>query len=152
MNRDYIIKLLEKRAKGFSYSETHEEFIVDEVKRDSIDNSKILSSSANAPDLTVSSHINKSDDDAVLLVNQSSMINCNRRPRGRPRKLPSAKMILVKKKVSTYYVPPDMSAIKILLDMHGIENNLPIEDVAKKRAELLNEIIEIVKAENKFEV
>ena len=86
-------------------------------------------------------------DDAVLNKSENCVLDSGRKKRGRPRKQKPPKMTLQKKKTSTFYVPPDMSAIKILLEMEGCVEHLPIEEVAKRREELLKEIQELLQAE-----
>lgn len=64
----------------------------------------------------------------------------------------SSNMKLVKRKVQTYYVPPDMTAIKLLLELQGEDEHRkkPKEDVmelARRKKQLLDEIKEELKQE-----
>lgn len=64
----------------------------------------------------------------------------------------NSNMKLVKRKVQTYYVPPDMTAIKLLLELQGEDEHRkkPKEDVmelARRKKQLLDEIKEELKQE-----
>ena len=84
--------------------------------------------------------------DAKIGVLETSVIeSAPKRKRGRPKKQPKPKenLVLVKKKVHTFYVPPDMTAIKMLYELDGkkFENTkYDVMDLAEKRKAVLEDI------------
>ena len=156
-----LTKLLEKRAKGFVYQEIQEEFSVVESQ-----NNEDLKKNINADFCNENKGQNEAElaqqnldenknFDAKIGVLDSGVIeSAPKRKRGRPKKQPKPKenLVLVKKKVHTFYVPPDMTAIKMLYELDGkkFENTkYDVMDLAEKRKTLLEEITNELMGEDK---
>ena len=151
-----LIRLLEKRAKGFSYSEVQEEFASGketETKKDKnlFDLALETKEMREVPNKNFGAQIEK--------VNNGVIESPPKRKRGRPRKNPlpnntietkkcednkdgNLGMVLVKRKVHTFFVPPDMTAIKMLIEFEGrpVEAEDDVTELANKRRALLEEI------------
>ena len=157
MNIKKLMKLLEKRAKGFVYEEVQEEFA---TKCNTTNFEKNLDSENCAENkgekqqgLALDCAENEKKDDAEIGLCEVVMLESPpKRKRGRPKKVKDQNdgkdlgkndMVLVKKKIHTFFVPPDMTAIKMLLEIEGKVSGPNDEDVmelAEKRKMLLEEI------------
>jgi len=156
-----LIKLLEKRAKGFSYKEVQEEFALDASCVESSEQS-FKQEEKTLFDLALETK----EDEATGLKNfGAESLDCKqavlesppKRKRGRPKKNKESKpvikkcdekgqdsvgMLLVKRKVHTFFVPPDMTAIKMLIEFEGRPTSTEddVVELAEKRRALLKEI------------
>ncbi len=130
-----VLKLLIKKATGFYYTEEQYEYEKTQNKYKSseiIDKCNNLLSNSDTVEQQISFL-----DDKIKISNEKQHKQVQK-----PENL-----TLVKKKVATHYVSPDMLAIKILLEIYGKEIN-SIENIAddelinlknKLIGELLNE-------------
>ena len=141
MKLDNIMKLVEKRAKGFSYQEIQEEFAaVEEKPKQNILPQDEQNTGENNKHEKKYDAKNESGNSIVIELPQ-------KRKKGRPKKCEKEKpseMVLVKKRVHTFFVPPDMIAIKMLYDMQTnvSTNKDDVMDLAMRRKELLDKIKE----------
>lgn len=157
-----LMDALVKRAEGFFYTEEVSEFsIVEQKDKDKnnseeilenksnfieIENDNILENINNKKSLKNSGSKIKEQENTELYLGQnvgSGTSNCGVINEN------SKNLMLVKKKVTTHYIPPDLSAIKILLEDFGqeIKGNDMLDDMSDD--ELLKLRNEIVKELNK---
>ena len=167
MKIDKLIRLLEKRAKGFTYEEVQEEFLVKtenaELNKKNETNDKNLFNIARQTkafepnDENFFGRVEDHDENRVI---ESQ----TKRKRGRPKKnensnaekkseKPNSAMSLVKRKVHTFYVPPDMIAIKMLIEIEGKPSSQSddVFELAEKRRVLLEEIRKELLGEDSYE-
>ena len=146
MNSKKLLKLLEKRAQGFTYKEVQEEFLIEKENFENTTGKEVLLTKEN--DASLPNKCEKNDD-VKNEVQENYVVELQqKRGRGRPKKCETkskqekSKMVLVKKKVHTFFVPPDMIAIKMLFDMQD-EKPKEVDDVmdlALRRKKLLDNI------------
>ena len=127
-----IVESLYKRAVGFYYSEEQLEY----GEKDKIKNNK------------------ESDENCVskTLTSDSIGVNSNREKKSNLENDDNVDenqqtLVLLKKKVTTHYIPPDMLAIKMLVENFGeeIKNNKKSESIDKLSDE------ELIELKNKLE-
>ena len=155
-----LTKLLEKRAKGFVYQEVQEEFsVASEEKQGNFGQKGV---GAVCEENKEKNGVFGSDKPGAFEKNIGAEIgvldngvieSAPKRKRGRPKKQPKQKenLVLVKKKVHTFYVPPDMTAIKMLYELDGkkFENTkYDVMELAERRKTLLEEIKNELLGEN----
>ena len=144
MKEKKLMKLLEKRAKGFSYEEVSEEYVVGEKCKISDDES--AENASKEPVLA------KNDDVALFCDADACVVELpQKRKRGRPRKSEvearkkaahGESLVLSKRKITRHYVEPDMTAIKILIELGRgkVQEKISPEELAEKRKVLLEQI------------
>jgi len=126
---DNLIDLLLKKAEGFHYQE--EQF---EYERDKSSKNSSTCQNLNFFDLCDRGEQVFIDDGDKLKSANGKKIQGDE------------ELILVKKKVTTHYIPPDMLAIKILFEIYGKEieydnlNTLTDEELLDLKNKLIKEI------------
>ena len=128
---DELIKILLKKAKGFYYTEEQEDY--EKTQNKSKNNESLcrnLSFFENHD--MVDNKITQSNDTLNLQnENKSELQN----------------LVLVKKKITKHYIPPDMLAVKILFETLKEKvnaddlNNLSDDELIKLKDKLLGELI-----------
>lgn len=127
---DELISILLKKANGFYYTEEQEEYekTQNKSKFSEICNNNI--SFFDKSDTLETKNITSSD--TIKLDNESKKENQS--------------LVLVKKKITTHYIPPDMLAVKILFETIKEKvneddlNNLSDDDLIKLKDKLLGEL------------
>lgn len=131
---DELIKILLKKAKGFYYTEEQEDY---EKTQNKSNNSEIYNKNISFFDNfdTVSTQ-NKSGNDIIKPSNENKQ-----------REQTNQNLVLVKRKITTHYIPPDMLAVKILFETlkekvneNEIEN-MSDEELLNLKDKLLGELI-----------
>ena len=123
-----LIDLLLKKANGFHYEEELFEYEREKKKNENLSFFDIC-------DRGESNIV----DDGVIIKSANE----------KDRLKSSENLVLVKKKVTTHYIPPDMVAIKILLEIFGKEDVNEIEKMSDDELIKLKEkIIEEIKNED----
>ena len=128
---DELIKILLKKAKGFYYTEEQEDYEKTQSK------SKLSEFSCR--------NLSFFDNDVTKehkFPNQSDTISLDNEAKRNTENL-----VLVKKKITKHYIPPDMLAVKILFETikekvndNDIEN-LSDDELIKLRDKLLGELL-----------
>ena len=120
---DQIKNILLKKAEGYFYNEEITEYISTEENNEN--NKKIQK--------TVSEQLDFINND--LKSNQK---------KGKNEK---EKLMLSKKKITTHYIPPDLTAVKMLFEIFGQEvedknnlDNMSDQELLKLKNKLLNEL------------
>ena len=150
VNKDKLLESVVKKAEGFYYTEEVLEYAKKESKKvieDSDNENDDQGCEKNVSKKSVSKKTeNKNGDVYSDCKKQTGAKNItswsdkeNESEQG---------LVLFKKKITTHYVPPDMSALKILLENFGQEmrsekgfiEDLSDEDLLKMKAELLREL------------
>ena len=127
-----IVESLYKRAVGFYYSEEQLEYgEKDKIKNNKESDENCVSKTLTSDSLGVNSNREKKsslENDDNVDENQQTLV-------------------LLKKKVTTHYIPPDMLAIKMLVENFGeeIKNNKKSESIDKLSDE------ELIELKNKLE-
>lgn len=133
---DFLIKILLKKAEGYYYTEEQEEY---EKTQNKSQNSKIkyenVSLFENFDTIDIK---NTTSNDIIKSINEESKKESN-----------DKNLVMVKKKITKHYIPPDMLAIKILFetiketvnddDLKNISNEELLKLKDKLIGELLNE-------------
>ena len=125
-----LIDILLKKAAGFHYQEEQYEYEKDKSKKDKNSDYENL----NFFNLYDRGE-NKNSDDGVNIKLEDQKI----------RQGQNEGLILVKKKVTSHYIPPDMLAIKILLEIFGKEavgdlEGLSDEELIKFKEKIMKEL------------
>ena len=109
-NKNDIVDLLIKKASGFYYTEEQLEYEKSQNKSNLIKNKTIIEDISN--NFSFSSH-------------QLSFLNDKQKPPDKNNETAenNENLTLVKKKITTHYISPDMVAIKTLLEIFGQEVN-----------------------------
>lgn len=135
-NKDFtqndLLNLLIKKATGFYYTEEQYEYEKTQNKSNSIKINENLSDNLKNND-RVATQLNFIDDK----IEVSNEI-----------KTDTKNLTLVKKKVATHYISPDMLAIKILLEIYGKKigdenvDDLSNEELLKLKETLIGELLD----------
>ncbi|MBQ9790653.1 MAG: hypothetical protein IJW24_03560 [Clostridia bacterium] len=157
-DKDKLFEALSKRAEGFFYSEEILEYGEREEK---VAKSKKSDGESDVICDKLNDVSKEKCEDCVskMLENQKPDIYSGRetseaeeqereQDSSKPRESGNERLVLLKKKVATHYVPPDMSAIKMLFEVCGEEivgrksviENMSDEELLKMREELLEEL------------
>ena len=129
---DELIKILLKKAKGFYYTEEQEEY---EKAQNKPRISEINNKNISFFDNNVTSE--------VKFINQNDTIKSDNE-----NKRNTENLVLVKKKITKHYIPPDMLAVKILFETikekvnDDAINNLSDDELIKLRDKLIGELID----------
>ena len=130
---DFLIKILLKKAEGYYYTEEQEDY----------EKTQIKSSLYKKPYENLSMFDNIKLDN----INDNTYINVlNTSDKKKETDEDSKNMVLVKKKITKHYIPPDMLAIKILFETvkekidENLEN-LSDEELLKLKEKLIGEIL-----------
>ena len=129
---DELIKILLKKAKGFYYSEEQEEYEKAQCKSriSEINNRNV-------------SFFDNNVTNEVKFINQNDTIKSDNE-----NKRNTENLILVKKKITKHYIPPDMLAVKILFETIKEKvndndiNNLSDDELIRLRDKLIGELID----------
>lgn len=136
-NENNLIKILIKKASGFFYNE---ELLEYEKTQKLADNSK--KDDQKCENISFFDKIDRGNTD---IYKSSDIIEVSN---GKPEnfKQTNENLTLVKKKITTHYIPPDMLAIKILfeifrkeIDINDIEN-MSNEELINLKNKLISEI------------
>lgn len=147
ISKKSIIDLIVKKAKGYVYYEEQYEF---EKTQNSAKNAEKIDKNYNLFEFLEN---NKNFD---MGINDSSKVSDKIEVQGKtedfddpPKSFSSNGLTLVKKKVTSHYVSPDMSAIKILLDLTNERDSDDLESLSDEELlKLRNQLIEEIKNEN----
>ena len=120
-----LIDFLLKKASGFHYEEESYEYEAQKNKKAAYENKNL-----SFFDICDRGQISSDVIDDKIKVSNEGEINKG-----------DEKLVLVKKKVTSHYIPPDMLAIKILLEMFGKEE---LDDIEKMTDD------ELIKFKNKI--
>lgn len=131
---DFLIKILLKKAEGYFYTEEQEDY---EKTQNKPNNSKVQYENISffENNVTPKPKTNKQDD-IINSQNESKEIQQN-----------NQNLVMVKKKITKHYIPPDMLAIKILFEtikekVNGDDlNNISDEDLIKLKNKLTEELL-----------
>lgn len=129
---DELIKILLKKAKGFYYTEEQEEY---EKAQNKPRISEINNKNISFFDNNVTSE--------VKFINHNDTIKSDNE-----NKRNTENLVLVKKKITKHYIPPDMLAVKILFETikekvnDDAINNLSDDELIKLRDKLIGELID----------
>ena len=100
---DFLIKILLKKAEGYYYTEEQEDY---EKTQNKSNNSKLQYDNITFfENFDTLQPKNKSQDDTIDSQNESVKKQQN-----------NQSLVMVKKKITKHYIPPDMLAIKILFE------------------------------------
>ena len=138
-NKKDLLNLVIKKASGYHYTEEVLEYEKTQNKSSLSKNSSLVSKNYDFFDLC--DRVNNNTDnfnDKVNLSNENTIQQVNEN------------LTLVKKKVTTHYIPPDMLAIKILFEIYRKEVEYDNLDVLsdKELIELKNKLIKEVLNDN----
>ena len=134
-NKKDLINLVIKKANGYHYTEEVLEYEKTQNKSSLNKNIPQINENYNFFDIcdrSLTKSITK--DDKIELSNEKDQQQINEN------------LTLVKKKVTTHYIPPDMLAIKILFEIYGKEieydnlNTLTDEELLDLKNKLIKEI------------
>ncbi len=135
-----LMELLIKKAKGYYYNEEVYEYEKTQNKTKSIKNYNSYNENLNFFDIydRVLTSNDKPNDTMELSNEKQYSQQCNEN------------LTLIKKKVTTHYIPSDMLAIKILFEIYGKEIDYDnLEKLSDKELiELKNKLIEDTLNEN----
>ena len=125
-----VLNLLFKKASGLHYIE--EQFEYEKTQKVKLSNEK-------------TSHNFNTIKNNDMVNTQTSMFDDTIKPINENKE--SENLTLVKKKITTHYIPPDMLAIKTLLEIYGKEidennlSNISDEELIKLKNKLIGEIL-----------
>lgn len=127
-----VLELLIKKASGFHYTEEQYEYEKTQNKFKLHENKCIITN--NLQNYDTQKQQLTFFDDTIKTENDTTKRNKD-----------TENLTLVKKKITTHYVSPDMLAIKILLEIYGKEVNsvesLSDDDLINLKNKLIGEII-----------
>lgn len=131
---DFLIKILLKKAEGYYYTEEQEDY---EKAQNKSNDSKITYNNI--------SFFDKND----TLERNTTSLNDNIKPQNEDNKKRQSiqNLVMVKKKITKHYIPPDMLAIKILFETiketvkDDDINNISDEELLKLKDKLIGELI-----------
>ena len=131
---DFLIKILLKKAEGYYYTEEQEDY--EKAQNKSFD-SKITYNNI--------SFFDKND----TLEHNTTSLNDNIKSQNEDNKKRQSiqNLVMVKKKITKHYIPPDMLAIKILFETiketvkDDDMNNISDEELLKLKDKLIGELI-----------
>lgn len=127
-----VLELLIKKASGFHYTEEQYEYEKTQNKSKLHENKCIITN--NLQNYDTQKQQLTFFDDTIKTENDTTKRNKD-----------TENLTLVKKKITTHYVSPDMLAIKILLEIYGKEVNsvesLSDDDLINLKNKLIGEII-----------
>ena len=150
INKEKILESIVKRAEGFYYTEEILEYSKKESKKNGEKNNETIAETCdekNNCENSVSNCIKNKNDDIYSgrkrMSDEANVIVLGDRKNESEQDLE-----LLKKKITTHYVPPDMSALKILLENFGEEmksgdgfvETMTDEELLKMKVELLREL------------
>ena len=131
---DFLIKILLKKAEGYYYTEEQEDY---EKAQNKSNDSKITYNNI--------SFFDKND----TLEHNTTSLNDNIKSQNEDNKKRQSiqNLVMVKKKITKHYIPPDMLAIKILFETiketvkDDDINNISDEELLKLKDKLIGELI-----------
>ena len=133
---DFLIKILLKKAEGYYYTEEQEEF--EKTQNNSTKSKKIYENISIFENLDIQNTHSLNSSDNIKSSNEESK-----------KQASTENLVMVKKKITKHYIPPDMLAIKILFetiketvnddDLKNISNEELLKLKDKLIGELLNE-------------
>ncbi|MBR3885216.1 MAG: hypothetical protein IKJ33_01955 [Clostridia bacterium] len=131
---DFLIKILLKKAEGYYYTEEQEEY---EKTQNKSQNSKIKYENISLfENFDTSNNKTTLRDDIINSTNEKLKQEQNNK-----------NLVMVKKKITKHYIPPDMFAIKILFETIketvGDDNlkNISNEELLKLKDKLIGELL-----------
>jgi hypothetical protein len=130
---DYLIKILLKKAEGYYYTEEQEDYEKAQ--------SKVNLLKKQYENISL---FDKIDTEERKTNCQDDIINSSESKTETKYNLQD--MVMVKKKITKHYIPPDMLAIKILFEIYGKEidydnlNNLSDNELIELKNKLIKEI------------
>ena len=136
--KEALIKILEKKANGFYFSEEVYEY--EKTQNKSKNSEKQISFLENSQNFNFYDRVEANSVSPCDKIEVSDEKEKN-------KDKSSSNLTLVKKKITTHYVPPDMFAIKTLLEIIGQEidekniKNMSDEELIDLKNKLTGEIV-----------
>ena len=130
--RNDLIEILVKKASGYFYSEEQFEY---ETQKNNKSNEKLINNLSFFENFDRGEHLFANSDDKINLSNEIKNQENGER-----------KLSLIKKKVTTHYIPPDINAIKILFEIfekkvgESALENLTDEELLDLKNKLIKEL------------
>ena len=131
---DFLIKILLKKAEGYYYTEEQEEYEKaqnkSQISKNKYENISLFDN------FDTVSNKNRLSSDIIKTTNEDHKEEQN-----------NTNLIMVKKKITKHYIPPDMFAIKILFETIketvGDDNlqNISNEELLKLKDKLIEELL-----------
>ena len=131
---DFLIKILLKKAEGYYYTEEQEEF--EKTQNNSKNLRKCYDNISFFENFDTLSNINNNSNDNIKTSNEESK-----------KQASNENLVMVKKKITKHYIPPDMLAIKILFETiketvnDNDLNNISNEELLKLKDKLIGELL-----------
>lgn len=149
-NQEKLIKLLIKKAEGFFYTEESFEYSYSDKPKKSTSQISFFDDETDEQKENKKSCVNcvtktGNGKNSVVDLNCEGGKKLKENTKGKQCDEDKQAATLVKKKVATHFVPPDMLAIKMLLEINeskigGDLSGLSDEELASKINELKNEL------------
>ena len=131
---DFLVKILLKKAEGYYYTEEQEEYEKtqnkSQITKSKYENVSLFES------FDISNTKNNTSNDIINSSNEESK-----------KEADNQNLVMVKKKITKHYIPPDMFAIKILFETIketvGDDNfkNISNEELLKLKDKLVGELL-----------
>ena len=146
IDADKLFESIVKRAEGFYYSEEVLEYASKTLKTNNEDGDEMVD------ELTKNNISKKSVSKKPENKNNDVDFDCKKQEREKNSEIcvneNQQGLVLIKKKVTTHYIPPDMSAIKILFENYGQEisqsmdeiESMSDDELLKIKSELITEL------------
>ena len=131
---DFLIKILLKKAEGYYYTEEQEEF--EKTQNNSTKSKKIYENISIFENLDIQNTHSLNSSDNIKSSNEESK-----------KQASTENLVMVKKKITKHYIPPDMLAIKILFEtiketVNDDElKNISNEELLKLKDKLIGELL-----------
>ena len=131
---DFLIKILLKKAEGYYYTEEQEEF--EKTQNNSSKSKKYYENISFFENCDIQNTDISNLNDNIKSTNEESK-----------KQATAENLVMVKKKITKHYIPPDMLAIKILFETiketvnDNDINNISNEELLKLKDKLLGELL-----------
>ena len=144
-DKNKLIEVLSKRAVGFFYSEEVLEYGEREEKKSASKDSEDNSSQKNQEKSV--SVLTQNQNQGVYSPCETGEVTINTENTRVQSDENKQNLVLLKKKVTTHYIPPDITAVKMLLENFGEEvkgnnfiNELSDEELLKLKDEIIKNL------------
>ena len=130
---DFLIKILLKKAEGYYYTEEQEDY--EKTQNKSINSKYQCENISFFENFDIVKTKNNKVDDKIIATNKDEKQQNNQ------------SLVMVKKKITKHYIPPDMLAIKILFEINKEKvndnelNNLTDEELLNLKDKLIGELL-----------
>ena len=136
---DFLIKILLKKAEGYFYTEEQEDY--EKTQNKSINSKVQYENISFFENNDMVNHKTNKQNDIINSQNESKEKQQN-----------NQNLVMVKKKITKHYIPPDMLAIKILFETIKEKvneddiNNISDEELIKLKIKLTEELLNETKS------